>query len=94
MENITSPSYTIISEYEGTLEGKEAVRVYHIDAYRLEGNDDFSAIGGEEIVFGNGISIIEWSDKIPDFIPFSAIKVDIEIKEADKRIIRIYREIT
>jgi len=76
------------------LEGKEPVRVYHIDAYRLEGNEAFSSIGGEDIFFGDGISIIEWSDKIPDFIPLQAIKVDIEIKEGDKRIIRIYRELT
>ena len=91
-ENVTSPSYSIISEYKGTLKGEVPVTVYHIDAFRLDGNDDFSAIGGEEIVFGNGISIIEWSERIPDFIPSLAIKVEIEIKEDDKRIIRIYRD--
>ena len=48
-------------------------------------------MGGEEIVFGTGISIIEWSERIPGFIPPSAIKVDIELSDDDKRIIRIYK---
>ena len=103
-EELTSPTYTIISEYEGIISEdsslKESferkncsnVRLYHIDAYRLGGNDDFSAIGGEEIVFGDGISIIEWSERIPGFIPNEAIRVDIGIQEDQKRHIRIYRE--
>ena len=85
-EEVRSPTYTIISEYEA-----DSVPFYHIDAYRLEGNDDFSAIGGEDIVFGDGISVIEWSERIPAFIPLTAFFVDIEIKENDKRLIRINR---
>ena len=90
-EVVTSPSYTIISEYSGFLNG-EMITVFHIDAYRLDGNEDFSAIGGDEIVFGNGISLIEWGERIPDFIPSNAIKVAIEIKNDNERLIRIFRE--
>lgn len=90
-EEVTSPSYTIVSEYEGTITGAGPVQVYHIDAYRLRGNDDFSAIGGEDIVFGNGVSVIEWSERIPAFIPPEALRVDIEITENGKRLIHIYR---
>jgi tRNA threonylcarbamoyladenosine biosynthesis protein TsaE len=99
-EEITSPTYTIISEYEGILPDSGAnsglrktnpAPFYHIDAYRLEGNDDFAAIGGQDIICGNGISVIEWSERIPDFIPKDAIRVDIEITEGGKRLIRLYR---
>ena len=90
-EEVTSPTYTIISEYSGFL-NQEKITVYHIDAYRLRGNEDFSAIGGEEIVFGNGISIIEWSERVIDFVPSAAIKVTIEIKKDNERFIRIYRK--
>ena len=90
-DEITSPSYAIVSEYE-CLIGSEKIPVYHIDAYRLEGNDDFSAIGGEEIVFGNGISIVEWSDRIPDFIPPEAYRVDIDMIEDNKRSVKIARQ--
>jgi tRNA threonylcarbamoyladenosine biosynthesis protein TsaE len=90
-ETVTSPSYTIVSEYEGTLKG-ESVHIYHIDAYRLAGNDDFSAIGGEEIVFGDGISIIEWCERIPDFIRSGVLRVDIQIMDDEKRQFHVYRE--
>ena len=90
-EEITSPTYTIISEYEALVYG-EKIPVYHIDAFRLSGEDDFTAIGGEEIVFGNGISVIEWSDIIPSFVPSGAIRADIEITGENERLFRIYRE--
>lgn len=90
-EEVTSPTYTIVSEYCGFLpgQGQTRVTIFHIDAYRLNGEDDFSAIGGEEIIFGDGISIIEWSDHIPGFIPPGAFVVDIGICNDGKRIIRI-----
>ena len=84
-DEITSPTYAIICEYQGF------ITFYHIDAYRLSGNDDFSAIGGEEIVFGSGISVIEWSERIPDFIPKEAIRIDFEIIGDNKRRIHIYK---
>ena len=96
-EEITSPSYTIINEYEGYCHEKEGgekrvnAPVYHIDAYRLDGNDDFTNLGGEDIVFGNGVSIIEWSERIPAFIPAGAFKVDIKINDDSKRLIVIYQ---
>jgi tRNA threonylcarbamoyladenosine biosynthesis protein TsaE len=90
-EIVTSPSYTIVSEYEGFVKG-ESVRIFHIDAYRLAGNDDFSAIGGEEIVFGEGISIIEWCERIPDFIRNGVLRVDIQIMDDERRQFHIYRE--
>jgi tRNA threonylcarbamoyladenosine biosynthesis protein TsaE len=90
-EEITSPTYTIVSEYEAVLSGGETVPFYHIDAYRLKGDDDFSAIGGEEIIFGGGVSVIEWSENIPGFIPAHALNVDFEIKESGERLVRIYR---
>jgi tRNA threonylcarbamoyladenosine biosynthesis protein TsaE len=96
-EEVTSPSYTIVSEYDGAIADKNnpnkklPVHLYHIDAFRLGGNKDFSDIGGEEIIFGNGISVIEWSENIPAFIPGDAIKVEIDIREDDKRNIRLYR---
>jgi len=89
-ELVTSPSYPIVSEYKGTIQG-ESVPVYHIDAYRLAGNEDFSAIGGEEMIFGDGVSIIEWCENVPDFIRTGALGVDIQILEDEKRRFNIFR---
>jgi tRNA threonylcarbamoyladenosine biosynthesis protein TsaE len=78
-DEVTSPTYTIIHEYAGEK------TVYHIDAYRLQGDDDFAALGGEEFFYGEGVAVIEWGERIPDSIPPDAIVVEIKILEAGKR---------
>jgi tRNA threonylcarbamoyladenosine biosynthesis protein TsaE len=81
-EEVTSPTYTIVSEYRGK------IPFYHIDAYRLNGDDDFIALGGEEIIYGGGVSVIEWSERIPESIPPNAVIVELEIlPEGERKII-------
>jgi tRNA threonylcarbamoyladenosine biosynthesis protein TsaE len=72
-EEITSPTYTIVLEYGGP------VPFRHIDAYRLSGEADFELMGGEELVSGDFVVVIEWPEKIARFLPPDAIFVDIEI---------------
>jgi tRNA threonylcarbamoyladenosine biosynthesis protein TsaE len=82
-ENITSPTYTIISEYSGE------TTLYHIDVYRLKNNEDFENIGGSEIINGSGISVIEWSERVFESLPPDVITVSIEINGLNSRIIKI-----
>ncbi|MDR2598008.1 MAG: tRNA (adenosine(37)-N6)-threonylcarbamoyltransferase complex ATPase subunit type 1 TsaE [Treponema sp.] len=83
-ENITSPTYTIISEYQSSV-----CRLYHIDAYRLNNDKDFEDIGGTEVINSNGISVIEWSGKILKSLPENTITISIEITGQSSRIIKI-----
>jgi tRNA threonylcarbamoyladenosine biosynthesis protein TsaE len=87
-ESVTSPTYTIISEYSARLSG-ETVPLYHIDAYRLNGDADFENTGAGELMGGGGIAIIEWSERIPRSIPENAIKIDIEITGPQSRLFRV-----
>jgi len=89
-EEVTSPTYTIVSEYETSALPPQPALLYHMDAYRLKGNDDFTAIGGEELIFADAVSLIEWSERIEDSIPPQAIVVDIQLAEDGKRLIRMY----
>jgi tRNA threonylcarbamoyladenosine biosynthesis protein TsaE len=82
-EEITSPTYTIVSEYRGRLP------LYHIDAYRLNGDDDFLAMGGEEYLYGDGAALIEWSERIAGSIPPGAAVIEIEITGETRRTLRI-----
>jgi tRNA threonylcarbamoyladenosine biosynthesis protein TsaE len=68
-EQVSSPTYTIISEYQGRLP------FYHIDAYRLQSAGDFADIGGEDILYGEGLALVEWSERIESAIPHSAIRL-------------------
>jgi tRNA threonylcarbamoyladenosine biosynthesis protein TsaE len=86
--NITSPTYTIINEYHDSEECSRPT-LYHIDAYRLNSGRDFEDIGGTEILNSNGISIIEWSERISKSLPDNAIKISLEITGHSSRLIRI-----
>ena len=70
--NVKSPTYTIVNEYRL---GK--VRVYHFDLYRIDGSDDLESIGYHEYVESNAYSIVEWSERVPEYIPEDAITVTI-----------------
>jgi tRNA threonylcarbamoyladenosine biosynthesis protein TsaE len=86
-ENITSPTYTIINEYQS--EKESSPTLLHIDAYRLNCDKDFEDIGGDEAINSDGISIIEWSERIPKSIPENSIKISMEITSPLSRAIKI-----
>ena len=87
-ENITSPTYTIINEYK--LNSRPDDRsLFHIDAYRLAGDEDFASTGAGECFSSGGITIIEWSERIPGSIPSGAISIEIEISGPQSRIFRL-----
>jgi tRNA threonylcarbamoyladenosine biosynthesis protein TsaE len=57
-EYIRSPTFTLINEYQG----KQPI--YHIDLYRMESLEEMEALGLEEVLFGQGVAIVEWSEKL------------------------------
>lgn len=69
---ITSPTFTILNEYEGK------VPLYHFDVYRIADPSEMFEIGFEEYVEGNGIVVIEWAELIKDILSGAYIKVVIE----------------
>lgn len=82
-ETVTSPTFTLISEYEGTMP------LYHMDVYRLDSPEDFINLGAEDLIYGKGISIIEWSEKIMEVLPKKTIILKLEAIKDNARIITI-----
>lgn len=79
-EEVTSPTYTIVSEYEGRL------TLYHIDAYRLGGEADFAEIGGHELLEKPGsLCLIEWSEKLPGIVNGETAVIDIAVEKDGTR---------
>ncbi|MGL4484483.1 MAG: tRNA (adenosine(37)-N6)-threonylcarbamoyltransferase complex ATPase subunit type 1 TsaE [Anaerovoracaceae bacterium] len=85
-ENITSPTFTIIKEYEGRLP------LYHFDIYRLgeEGLMDAAItaledLGYEEYFYGQGVCVVEWADKALKLLPASAKIIKIEYGENENQ---------
>lgn len=71
-DHITSPTFTIVNEYEGRL------KLYHFDVYRVNDPDEIAAIGFDEYIFGDGVSVIEWANYIEDLIPDESLTINIE----------------
>ena len=71
-DHVTSPTFKLISEYQTT-----NYILYHIDAYRMDGPNDFLNIGGEEYLTSkNNITIIEWGDLLKDLLPSRTITIN------------------
>jgi tRNA threonylcarbamoyladenosine biosynthesis protein TsaE len=69
---ITSPTFTIINEYKGT------VPVYHFDVYRLSGPQEMEDLGYEEYFYGEGVTLVEWAEKIEKILPEDHVKITLE----------------
>lgn len=71
-EHITSPTFNIVNEYEGRL------KFYHFDVYRVNDPDEIAAIGFDEYIFSQGVSVIEWANYIEELIPDEHLTIIIE----------------
>ena len=77
-EPVTSPTFTIVREYES---GR--LPFYHFDVYRISDPDEMFAIGYEDYFFGSGVCLVEWSELIEELIPENAVKISIT-RDLDK----------
>lgn len=82
-EPVTSPTFTLISEYYGSM------TLYHMDVYRLDSTEDFINLGVEELLYGDGVCVVEWSEKVMNELPRSAILVRLAALEDGSREIMI-----
>jgi len=71
-EQISSPTFTIVNEYKN-----EKAEIYHFDVYRLENEEEFWAIGGEEYL-DKGICLMEWGERIADILPKPYLKISLK----------------
>lgn len=71
-EDVVSPTFTIVREYEGRLP------FYHFDIYRLPDGDSLFDIGFDEYIEGRGVCLIEWADQLREEMPEDAVWITIE----------------
>lgn len=76
---VSSPTFTVINEYHGD------INIYHFDCYRLEHYSEAVEMGAEEYFYGDGITIIEWPDKISELLPNDSLNISIQMISENKR---------
>jgi tRNA threonylcarbamoyladenosine biosynthesis protein TsaE len=83
---VSSPSFTLINEYRGK------TPFYHTDLYRLEEEREAEELGLEEFFQGEGITAIEWADRIPSLLPVEFLRVQIHYTGKQARSIELVPE--
>jgi tRNA threonylcarbamoyladenosine biosynthesis protein TsaE len=81
--HVTSPTFVLVNYYRGRLP------VYHLDAYRTGSLTELLELGIEEMLHGDGVTVIEWADKLLPLLPARTIRVHLEGLGADPREITI-----
>lgn len=80
---VNSPSFVIVREYKGR------IPLYHFDVYRLDDPSGLETVGYKDFFYGGGASVIEWADKIREFLPDEYLEIELLVKGENEREIKI-----
>jgi tRNA threonylcarbamoyladenosine biosynthesis protein TsaE len=82
---VNSPTFTLINEHRG---GR--VRLYHIDLYRLEGDEQVATLGLDDYLEGDGVTVIEWPGEAAHWLPEEYLLVRLSHLNETKRTLRFH----
>ena len=80
---VKSPTFALVHRYEGRMP------VYHFDAYRLKSTKEMLDIGSDEMIYGKGVSIIEWADRVPGCLPEEYLMITLTSISENERCIEV-----
>ena len=80
---VKSPTFSLVYKYEGR------IPIYHFDAYRLEDAQEMLDIGSDEMIYGNGVAIVEWADKVLGCLPKEYLEITLTAVSENERNIEI-----
>ncbi len=85
---VTSPTFSIINEYVYPENGYEK-KIFHIDLYRLQNEDEAVKAGAEDCLLGDHTCLVEWPEKAPGIFPDDTLHVYMETLNNETRKLRI-----
>ena len=80
---ITSPTFSLMHEYQGRLP------LYHMDLYRLSSAEEIEELGFLEYIYGEGLTVVEWPDRLGKMLPDEYLELTLEIEGESCRKVRI-----
>ena len=87
-DEVTSPTFTLIHEYEGKSGGRP-VKLYHLDLYRVDTERQLDTLGLDELIGPDSIILVEWGDKFPSVVKRSQGEIMMCAAGGDKRKISV-----
>jgi tRNA threonylcarbamoyladenosine biosynthesis protein TsaE len=87
-DEVTSPTFTLLHEYEGTREGRP-VKLYHLDVYRLESERQLDTLGLDELLSDDSLVLVEWGEKFKSIQKRATGNIAIKSKGGDARKITV-----
>jgi tRNA threonylcarbamoyladenosine biosynthesis protein TsaE len=83
--SVTSPTFVLVNEYR---QGR--VPVFHFDTYRLKDDDEFLELGPDEYFDGDGLSFVEWADRVDHLLPEDRVEVEFEVTgDTERRVVLV-----
>jgi tRNA threonylcarbamoyladenosine biosynthesis protein TsaE len=87
-DEVTSPTFTLIHEYDGTRKGKP-VKLYHLDVYRLESERQLETLGLDDLLTPDALVVVEWGDKFKSIKKRATGEIAITSEGGDARKITV-----
>lgn len=87
-DEVTSPTFTLLHEYDGSLHGKP-IKLYHIDVYRLEGERQLETLGLDELLTPDALVLVEWGEKFKSIRKKATGEIAISSAGGDARKITV-----
>jgi len=87
-EEVTSPTFTLIHEYEGSLDDKP-VRLYHLDLYRIESERELATLGIDDLIGPDALVLVEWGEKFASILARADGEIFVETAGEDTRAITL-----
>ena len=81
---VKSPTYTLVEPYEFT-----DFNVYHFDLYRIDEVKEVFFLGYEEFLYGEGVAVVEWADKLGELLPKDHLAVELTALKENERMIKL-----
>ncbi len=83
-DEVTSPTFVLVNEY-----AEARLPVYHFDAYRLRDDDEFQQLGPDEYFDAEGVTFVEWADRVAESLPADHVRVEIEPQADGDRVFTV-----
>jgi tRNA threonylcarbamoyladenosine biosynthesis protein TsaE len=87
-DEVTSPTFTLVHEYDGTRKGKP-VKLYHLDVYRLEGERQLETLGLDDLLSPDALVVVEWGEKFKSIRKRATGEIMITSEGGDARKITV-----